>query len=180
MREIIDRTILIRGSVRLPDDLEFVMEEFGEGWSCVYSGDSKWLDEQIGAHGWHFIRTNEEVSSTGVGETTHEAIVSALKLALRRVSDHFNASQVQHFEVIKYPRFFIAKAKIFPYQIDQNTTLLKSGEAAPRTVSPLTKAIVITSYHVAPAASWSGYFRMIANSEFVTVLSREFRNSLRT
>ena len=88
MRDIIERTILIREPVRLPDDLELVMEAFGEGWSCVNSGDSQWLDKQIRARGWYFIRSNEEVSGTGVGETTHEAIINALKLALRRVSDN--------------------------------------------------------------------------------------------
>jgi hypothetical protein len=46
MRDIIERPILIRGSVRRPDDLELVLEEFGEGWGCVHSGDSQWLDDQ--------------------------------------------------------------------------------------------------------------------------------------
>jgi hypothetical protein len=178
MRDIIDRTILIRGSVRLPDDLEFVMEEFGEGWSCMRSGDSLWLDKHMRACGWHFIRTNEGVSSTGVGETTHEAISSALKLALRRVSDHFNASQVEHFEVIKYSGFFVAKVRIFSYQMQPSTTLLKSREHAIYMVPRLAKAVAITSNHVTPAALWPKYFRMVLNSEFVSALSMELRNML--
>jgi len=150
------------------------MEAFGEGWSCVNSGDSQWLDKQIRARGWYFIRSNEEVSGTGVGETTHEAIINALKLALRRVSDNLSASHVEHFEVIKYPGFFVAKVKIFSYQIQPCATLPKSGEPSSHTVPPLAKAVNTTSCQAAPAASWSKHFRMPANSEFLTARSMEF------
>jgi len=49
MRSIVERAMLIRGSVRLPGDLELETEAFGEGLSFVQSGDSHWLDKEIRA-----------------------------------------------------------------------------------------------------------------------------------
>jgi hypothetical protein len=132
MRNIVELAMLIRGSVRLPGNLELVTEEFGEGWSFVQSGDSHWLDKEIRARGWHFIWITEELLRSGVGKTSQEAIASALKLALRRVRDRFNAARVEHFGVTTYPGFFLARVKIYPYQIQQSAVLSASDETLPR------------------------------------------------
>ena len=152
MCNIIERAMLIRGSVRLPGDLELVTEEFGEGWSFVQSGDSHWLDKEIRARGWHFIWIAEARLRTGVGKTEQKATASALKVALRRVSERFNAAQVGHFEVSKYPGFFLARVKIYPYQIQQSATLLVSDEPVPLLMPPLAKTVAISSNQVTPAA----------------------------
>ncbi|HTF66938.1 MAG TPA: hypothetical protein VK638_30070 [Edaphobacter sp.] len=144
--------MLIRGSVRLPGDLELVAEEFGEGWSFVQSGDSHWLDKEIRARGWHFIWIAEALLRTGVGKIEQKATASALKVALRRVSERFNAAQVGHFEVSKYPGFFLARVKIYPYQIQQSATLLVSDDPVPLLMPPLAKAVAISSNQVTPAA----------------------------
>jgi hypothetical protein len=112
MRNIVELAMLIRGSVRLPGNLELVTEELGEGWSFVQSGDSHWLDKEIRVRGWHFNWIAEELLRSGVGKTSQEAIASALKLALRRVRGRFNAARVEHFGVTKYPGFFLARVKI--------------------------------------------------------------------
>lgn len=153
MRNIVERAMLIRGSVRLPGDLELVTEEFGEGWSFVQSGDSHWLDKEIRARGWHFIWIAEALLRSGVGKTEQKAIASALKVALRRVSEHFNAAQVGHFEVSKYPGFFLARVKIYPYQIQQSATLLVSIEAGASLMSPLVEAAAITGTQIPPTDS---------------------------
>src|SRR5580765_2064100 len=143
--------MLLRGSVRLPGDLELVTEEFGEGWSFVQSGDSHWLDKEVRARGWHFIWIAEALLRSGVGKTTQEAIANTLKLALRRVSDHFNAAQVGHFEVSKYPGFFLARVKMYPYQIQQSAVLSTSGETVPPLILPLPETVAVTGNQVAVA-----------------------------
>jgi hypothetical protein len=59
------------------------------------------------------------------------AIASALKLALRRVSPGFNAANIDRIEITQYPWFFIAKVKIYPYQIQQSAVLQVSDQAMP-------------------------------------------------
>ena len=145
MRNIVESAMLIRRSVRLPGDLELVTEEFGEGWSFVQSGDSQWLDKEIRARGWHFIWITEALLTSGVGETSQEAIASTL--------ERFNAAQVAYvFEVSKYQEFFLARVKIYAYQIQQSVTLLVSDEAAAPLVAPQVEAAAIACTQVASAA----------------------------
>ena len=118
----------------------------------MQSGDSHWLDKEIRVRGWHFNWIAEELLRSGVGKTSQEAIASALKLALRRVSERFNAAQATYFEVSKYPGFFLARVRIYPYQIQQSSTLLVSDEAAAPLVAPLVEAAAITGTQVASAA----------------------------
>jgi hypothetical protein len=150
MRNIIELAMLIRGFVRLPGDLELVTEEFAEGWSFVQSGDSHWLDKEIRARGWHFIWIAEALLRSGVGKTEQKATASALKVALRCVSERFNAAQVGHVEVSKYPGFFLARVKIYPYQIQQSATLFVSNEAAAPLMSPPVEAAAIIGPQVPP------------------------------
>jgi hypothetical protein len=143
MRNIVESAMLIRRSVRLPGDFELVTEEFGEGWSFVRSGDSHWLDKEIRARGWHFIWITEALLGSGVGKTSQEAIARTLKLALRRVSERFNAARVAYFEVSRYPGFSLARVTIYPYQIQQSAILLVSDEVAAPLVAPLVEAAAI-------------------------------------
>jgi hypothetical protein len=153
MREISELTMLLRGRVEVPGDLSLVTEEFQEGWSFVQSGDTHWLDKEIRQRGWHFIWIGEGSRRGGVGQTSQEAIASALKLALRRVSERFNAAEVESIEVKKYPWFVVAKVKVYPYQIQQGAVLSASdGATTLRAVSPPVKALAIPSSQVAPAA----------------------------
>jgi hypothetical protein len=64
-----------------------------------------------------------------VGETSQEAIASALKLALRRVSTHFNAVQVEHIELTRYPWFFLARVRVYPYRIQEGAIFAVPDEA---------------------------------------------------
>jgi len=145
--------MLLRGRVELPANLNLVTEEFQEGWSVVQSGDTHWLDKEIRQRGWHFIWIGEGSRRGGVGQTSQEAIASALKLALRRVSERFNAAEVESIEVKKYPWFVVAKVKVYPYQIQQGAVLSASdGATTLRAVSPPVKALAIPSSQVAPAA----------------------------
>jgi hypothetical protein len=152
MREIAELTMLLRGRVKLPDSLNLVTEEFQEGWSFVQSGDTHWLDKEIRTHGWHFMWIGEGSRRSGVGQTSQEAIAGALKLALRRVSDRFNAAEVESIELKKYPWFVLAKVKTYPYQIQRDAVLSVPEPAVPVS-TPLPAAVIaIPGNQVAPAA----------------------------
>jgi hypothetical protein len=143
MRNIAELTMLVRERIELPDNLKLVTEEFREGWNFVVSGDAPWLDKEIRTRGWHFIWIAERMLRSGVGKTSQEAIAGALKLALRRVSERFNAAEVEYIELTKYPWFVLARVKIYPYQIQQNAALSVFNDAAPLTNPSPEQAVVI-------------------------------------
>ena len=81
------------------------------------------LEKKIHTRGWNFIGTGDESLRSGVGDTSQEAIASALKLALRRISANFNAAEVEHIELTQYPWFFLARVRVFPFRIQQGAAL---------------------------------------------------------
>jgi hypothetical protein len=151
MRAIAELTIVLRGRVALPDNLKLVIDEFQEGWNLVRSGDANWLDKKIRRCGWHFIRIAERSLRSGVGTTSQEAIVSALKLALRRVSNRFNAAKVEHIELTEYPWFFLARVSVYPYQIQQSAILSISDKPASLWLLPPTEAVALAGNQVISA-----------------------------
>jgi|SRR5271157_827008 len=151
MRNIAELTMLLRGHVELPDNLDLVTEEFQEGWSFLGSGDARWLDKEVRARGWHCIWIAEGMLRSGVGKTSQEAIAGALKLALRQVNGRFNAAEVEHIELTKYPWFVLARVRVYPYQIQQSAVLSVPEPAVPVLMPPLVEAIAIPGSRVAAA-----------------------------
>ena len=128
MRKITERTMLLREGTELPDDLELATQEFREDWNLVLSGDAHWLDKKIRRRRWYLLWIDEGALRSGVGKTSQEAIAGALRLALRHVSARFNAAEIEHVELKQYPWFFIAKVKVYPYQIQQSAALSVANE----------------------------------------------------
>jgi hypothetical protein len=135
MRIIAERNMLLRAKTELPNGLKLATDEFREGWEFVRSCDARRLEKQIVLCGWNFIRIADESLRSGVGETSQEAIASALKLALRRISAHFNAAEVEHIELTQYPWFFLARVKVYPFRIQQGAVLPVSDKAEVFSVS---------------------------------------------
>jgi len=106
MRAIAELNVLLRTQIQLPVGLKLATDEFREGWNFVRSTDARRLEKRIQTRGWNFIKIADGELRSGVGETSQLAIASALKLALRRVSTHFNAVEVEHIELTQYPWFF--------------------------------------------------------------------------
>jgi hypothetical protein len=144
MGKIVERTMLSRGRVELPDNLTLATEEFREGWNFVRSRGARRLDKEIRRRGWHLIRTAEGYIRSGVGHTPQEAIAGALKLALRCISRRFNAAEVEHIDLKMYPWFFLARVKVYPYQIQQSAVLSVSDEPMPLVSMPPAEAVAIT------------------------------------
>jgi hypothetical protein len=130
MPSIAEQNMLLRAKTELPDGLKLATDEFREGWEFVRRYDACRLEKQIVRHGWNFIRIAEESLRSGVGETSQEAIASALKLTLRRISTHFNAVEVEHIELTQYPWFFLARVRVYPYRIQQGAVVPLPDEAA--------------------------------------------------
>jgi hypothetical protein len=130
MRNIAELNMLLRERIELPAGLKMTTDEFREGWSFIKSSDARRLEKRILKSGWNFIRIADGSLRSGVGETQQEAIASALKLALRRVSTHFNAVEVEHIELTKYPWFFLARVRIYPYRIQEGAIFAVSDEGS--------------------------------------------------
>jgi len=129
MHDITEFAMLSRITVGLPGNLALATEDFQEGCGFVRSCDVHWLDKEIRRRGWHFIWIAEPSLRSGVGETAQAAIAGAPKLALRRVNPGFNVANIDRIELIQYPWFFIAKVRVSPYQIQQNTVLKMTERA---------------------------------------------------
>jgi len=135
MRTIAERNVLLRARIALPDGLKLATDEFREGWEFVRAYDARRLEKQIVLHGWNFIRIADESLRSGVGETSQEAIAGALKLALRRISAHFNAAEVEHIELTQYPWFILARVRVYPFRIQQGAIMPVSDSAEVTPVS---------------------------------------------
>lgn len=129
MRKIAELNVLMRTRVALPDGMNMVTEEFREGWDFVRSGKAKGLEKKILKRGWNFIKIADGLLRSGVGKTSQEAISNALKLTLRRVSEHFNAVEVERIELTTYPWFTLARVRVYPYRIQQNAVVPVMDEA---------------------------------------------------
>ena len=123
MRTISESTLLLRANIALPDGLGLATDEFREGWNVARMVNAQRLEEKIRTRGWNFVRIPDESLRSGVGDTSQEAIASALKLALRRISANFNAAEVEHIELTQYPWFFLARVRVFPFRIQQGAAL---------------------------------------------------------
>jgi hypothetical protein len=130
MRTIAELNVLLRERVELPDGMKLSTDEFHEGWNIVRSGDAPRLKEKIQARGWNFIKVADGSLRSGVGDTSQEAIAGALKIALRHVSSHFNAAEVERIELTQYPWFYLARVRVYPYRIQQDAELAVMEEAA--------------------------------------------------
>lgn len=153
MLDIAERTMLLRGSLALPDDLKVVTAEFEEGWNYVQSGDSHWLDKRIQKYGWRFIWIAEISRRSGVGQTSQAAVASALKLALRGISERYNAAKVEHIKLTQYPWFFLATVIIYTYQVQQSANLSLSDESKSLSIPPPAGAVICAGNQAVPAAS---------------------------
>jgi len=130
MRKIAALNVLLRMRVLLPDGLKVTTEEFGAGWNLMQAGDMARLEEEIQAHGWNFIKIDQEPLRSGVGKTPEEAISTALKLSLRHISEYSNVVEVDRIELTEYPWFFLAKVMLFPCRI-QKAALTAMPDKAP-------------------------------------------------
>ena len=130
MCTIVESNVMLRAQSELPAGFKMATDEFREGWNRIRAGGKQRLEKKVQTKGWNFIRIADGALRSGVGETSQEAIASALKLALRRVGALSNAVEVERIELTQYPWFFLARVSVSPYRIQQGETLSVSDEEA--------------------------------------------------
>jgi hypothetical protein len=128
MRPIAELNVLMRVQTELPDGLLVATQEFREGWSFVRAANAQRLGKKIKTRGWNFIKIANGSLRSGVGDTSQEAIASALKLALRRIGAHLNAVEVERIELTHYPWFYLARVRVSTYRIQQGPILHVADE----------------------------------------------------
>ena len=157
MRTIAELNLLLRVRIELPEGLRLATDEFREGWSFSRSVDALHLEERILRRGWNFIKIGDGSRRSGIGETSQEAIASALKLELRGISEHFNAVEVTNIDLTQYPWFFLARINVYTYRIQKGAFLPLADHAelipiAPqRTRSPRQSAMFYPHLAAMPA-----------------------------
>jgi hypothetical protein len=150
MYKIAELNMLLRAQTELPVGLRLATVEFREGWSFVRPWNAVRLEKKIHTRGWNFIKVADGLLRSGVGDTSQEAIAGALKLALRRVEEHFNAVEVEHIELTKYPWFFLARVKINPYRIQPDAELMLPEEEVYLPVGHRTRRLPVNSAELYP------------------------------
>jgi len=120
MLKITELSVLLRAEAELPPGLIMKTGEFIDAWNIVPSGGASLLEKRIRRCGWHFVRIADETRRGGVGESSQQAIASALQLAVRTISEYFNAVEVRHIYLTWYKWFVLARVGVFPYRIQQS------------------------------------------------------------
>jgi hypothetical protein len=145
MRNIVETNILVRTRVELPHGLRMATEEFREGWNFTRSVDARRLQKRILKHGWNLVRHSSGLERSGVGPTSQHAVAGALTLALRRLTAHFNAVEIEHIQLTQYPWFFLARVIVHPYRIQESATLSVSDDAVPLAVRARQRSLPLQS-----------------------------------
>ena len=123
MCNIAECNILLREEIELPAGLKLSTKVFREGWKLANLVDARRLEKKLHICGWNFIGLSECRRRSGVGDTSQEAIASALRMALEQVSEDSNAVGIKHVELTQYPWFFLARVRVSPYRIQKSSIL---------------------------------------------------------
>ena len=135
MRSIAESNMLLRAPAKSFLGLKLATDEFREGWDFLRARDAMRLKKDVSARGWRLVKGDDGWHRTGVGNTSKDAIQGALKLALRRVTEEFDAVEVVEIDLTPYPWFCVARVKVSPWRIEagdapQQTAKSASGQPA--------------------------------------------------
>jgi len=150
MRTISQSNMLLRARTELPDGLRMATDEFRDGWNFLPAFNARRLEEHVVKCGWICLRISQSSPRCGVGDTSQEAIAKGLKLALQRISEHFNAAEVGHIELTQYPWFFLARVSVCPFRIQHESILPALDESAPSAIAPRQRRLPLDSAALYP------------------------------
>ena len=115
--------IFLREGCTLPDRFVLQKERFCQNWMLVEGLAALTLDAKIRNAGWHFMWMMGSNCRRGCGRTREGAIHQALERALKVTAKQFNASELDSFQVKKYPGFYLAKVILQPRRIQQQAAI---------------------------------------------------------
>ena len=128
---ITELSVLLRAETELPSGLFVTGGEVMKGWNLVRPGDASLLERRIRRHGWNYIRVADEERRSGVGESAQKAIASALRHTVLSITEYFNAVEVRHIHLTRYPWFVLARLAVFPCRIQQSPVQFVPDDALP-------------------------------------------------
>jgi hypothetical protein len=131
MRDIAESTVILREPIVIPGNFKLGTEKFSESWRFALKFNAQELESKICEQGWGFSRISGRLRASGVGETSQEAIISALKLAVHHTSEHSNVAEVEYIELTHYPWFYLARVRACQYQIQKSMVRTVSDAALP-------------------------------------------------
>ncbi len=114
---------LMRVDAQLPIGLKLNKKKFREGWEYVPPRDIRVLRKRVERLEWQLVADPEPLLTGGLGMTPRAATADALKLALRQVSELFNAARVEYLRVEQYPWFYVATVAVYPHAIRKGVVL---------------------------------------------------------
>jgi len=150
MLKITELSVLLRAEAELPPRLITASSEVMEGWNIIRPGGTSLLERKIRRRGWHFIRIADETRRSGVGESSQQAIASALQLAVRSISEYFNAVEVRQIQLTRYPWFVLARLVVFPYRIQKSPVQFVPDDALRLSASTLPEQLPVNASWLFP------------------------------
>ena len=85
MTILAESNVLLRTRIDLPQGFKVAAGEFRDGWMVMRTGGARRLERKTRACGWNFVRLGDAALRSGVGDTSQQAIASALRLALKQI-----------------------------------------------------------------------------------------------
>ena len=126
------RSMFLRNSCRLPEGFRLKQQRFNDGWMSAGDISSAGLDVALRGAGWHFMWIEKACSRFGYGRTESSALTQATTRALDRISDQFNAAEVDSVRMSAYPGFRVARVNAHPRQIQRQASLSAMDNATIR------------------------------------------------
>ena len=108
---------LLRVDAQLPVDLKLKKRNFREVWESVPPSYARVFGKRVQRFEWQIVAEAEPLLTGGLGKTREAATAGALTLALRQVSESFNAARVEYLRVEQYPWFYLATVAVYPQAI---------------------------------------------------------------
>jgi hypothetical protein len=115
--------MFLRNGCLLPEGFRLKQERFNKGWMSAGDISSTGLDVTLRSAGWHFMWVQKACSRFGCGRTEAAAVSQATTRALDRISERFNAAEVDSVKVSNYPGFRIARVTAHARQIQEQDAL---------------------------------------------------------
>jgi hypothetical protein len=144
MPVIAESNVFLRARIDLPEGFKVAAGDFRDGWKVMRTGGARRLERKTRACGWNFVRLGDGAVKSGVGNTSRDAVASALRLALTQVEGHANAVELERIELTSYPWFVLARVRVNPYRIQEGEAPHVMARASAASTIPETRSLGAT------------------------------------
>lgn len=110
-------SVFLRNGCILPNRLDPLREPIGTDWSRIEDLPARVFNTVIRQAGWRFKWIPDSCIRRGFGSSLDRATSSALSRALKGISRHFNAAELDSVRIALYLGFYVATVTLQPRQI---------------------------------------------------------------